>query len=172
MDASYNRWSFGSYTSSYNTFLTLTRSCMAPHKLRKTKNSAKHNPPEPPPQPDPQDNCLFLKLPPELRRMIYTYVFALGPGSSSDSDIAVAALGDRYYKLSPSGALLRTCRLLNTDAADMFARAMRNLTLVIDLSSAKRRWSDISPVPKLNDAHMSRIKRLVVITCRYPSNKE
>lgn len=112
--------------------------------------------------------------------MIYTYVFALGPESSfalgpessSDSDIAVAALGDRYYKLSPSGALLWTCRLLNTDASDMFARAMRNLTLVIDLSSAKRRWSDISPVPKLNDAHMSRIKRLVVITCRYPSNKE
>ena len=70
---------------------------MAPRKPRKTKNSAKHNPPEPPSQSDPQDQCLFFKLPPELREMIYTYVFALGPESSSDSDVAVAALADRYY---------------------------------------------------------------------------
>ena len=115
---------------------------------------------------------LFFRLPLELREMIYTYVFALGPECSSDSGVAVAAPGDRYYKLSPSGVLLRTCRLINTDAANVFARATRNLTLVIDLSSPRRRRMNISPVPKLDIAQMSRLKRLVVIKHRLPSSKD
>lgn len=155
-------------------FLKLATSSMAPRKLRQTKNSAKHNPPEATSQADPQDDCPLFKLPPELREIIYTYVFALGPECSADSDVAVAALRDRYYKLSPSGTLLRTCRLLNTDAADMFARAIRNLTLVIDLSSVRKGRSMISPVPKLDNAQMSRLKRLVVIESRsrYASDKK
>lgn len=152
--------------------LKIATSNMSPHKPRKTNNSAKHDPPETPPQPDPQDHCLLFKLPLELREMIYTYVFAPGPECSSDSDVAVAALGDRYYKVSPSGALLQSCRLLNTDAADVFAQATRNLTLVIDPSSARRRRSNVSPVPKLDDAQMSRIKRLVVIKNGHTYNRE
>ena len=146
---------------------------MAPRKLRKTKNSAKHNPPETTPQADPQDNCLLFKLPPELRDMIYTYVFAPGPECSSDSTVAVDTLEDRYYKRSPSEMLLlRTCRLINTDAASMFARAMSNLTLVIDLRHARRGRTKTSPVPKLENAQMSRLKRLVIFGYTYRHNEE
>lgn len=145
---------------------------MAPRKPRKTKNSAKSNPPETAPKADPQDNCPLFKLPPELRDMIYTYVFAPGQECSSDSSVAVAALGNRYYKRAPSGVLLRTCRLINTDAAKTFAKAMRNSILVIDLSSAESRGNsavdETNPfpglnVPRLSDDQMSQLKRFTVI---------
>jgi len=104
--------------------------------------------------------------------MIYTYVFAPGPECSSDSAVIVAALGDRYYKRSPSGVLLRTCRLINAEAANMFSRAMGNFTLVIDLSSARNRGNpavgNTHPfpglvVPRLNNDQMSQLKRFNVI---------
>jgi hypothetical protein len=145
---------------------------MAPRKPRQTKTSTKDGPPETTLQADPQDNCVLFKLPLELREMIYAYVFAPGPECSSDSSFALAALGDRYYKRSPSGVLLRTCRLLNADAANMFVQAMKNLTLVIDLSSAKTRGNSVDAdtdpfpglkVPRPKDDQMSRLKRFTVI---------
>lgn len=77
---------------------------------------------------------------------------------SVQNALQTAISPSRYYKLSPSATLLRTCRLLNTNAADIYAHAIRNLTMVIDLSSARRRRSNMSPMPTLDDAQMSRIR--------------
>lgn len=149
-------------------FLKLATISMEP---RKTKNCAKHNSPETiphaDPPADPHDDCLLFKLLTELQESIYTYIFAPGPECSSDSAVAIVAMGDRYYKRSPSGVLLRTRRLINTDAADMFVWAMRNLTLVIGLSSARKKRSNFNPVPKPENLQISRLKRLVVIRYRF-----
>lgn len=84
---------------------------MAPRKPRKTRPLANRKQTITTPSVDPQNDCPLFKLPPELRDMIYIYVFAPGLELSSDSTVVVAALGDRYYKRSPSGVVLRTCRL-------------------------------------------------------------
>jgi hypothetical protein len=145
---------------------------MAPRKPRKTETLASHELPETTPSVDPQSDCPLFELPLELREMIYTYVFAPSPECSSDSSVAVAALGGRCYMRSPSSVLLRTCRHINTDAAGMFAWAMRSLTLVIYLSSAKSRGisadGDTDPfsvlkVPRLSDAQLSQLKTLLLL---------
>jgi hypothetical protein len=147
---------------------------MAPRKPRKTKAPADHKQPETTPPVDPQTACPLFKLPPELRNMIYTYAFTLGQGGFFDRTFASANLGSVYYKLythPPSSslriALLRTCRRINTEATSVFATKFSELTLVVDVSTA-RKHMDNYVLPRLDEDQMSRLKRIVVIVDFWP----
>lgn len=116
---------------------------MALHKTRKTKNSTKHNPPETTPQPEPHDNCLFFKLPPELRDIIYAYAFTSNLQAPEDGNPPIVELGDLETTV-PSSAFLLTCRQVEQEAAAIFRDAHRplwkNVVLSIDLSDG---WEDV-----------------------------
>jgi len=149
---------------------------MAPRKSRKTKTPANHEQPKTTPSINPQNQCPLFNLLPELRNMIYTYAVTRGPGTFFDRALASENLDSVYYKVyayPPSSslrnriALLRTRRRINSEAANIFAADFGELTLVVDVSRA-RRHLDNYLIPQLDDDQMSRLIRIIVIVASLP----